>query len=557
MSLTNILIQTLGGLGLFIFGMKLMSEGLQQVAGEKVKKVLEAVSSNRVIGCITGTGITALIQSSSATTVMLIGFVNAGLMNLNQAVGVILGANIGTTVTAQLIAFKLTDIALPAITIGVALKMFGRRRKHRNIGGVILGFGLLFFGLLTMKHGLGPIRHDPDFVAFFTRFDAGSLGGILLCVGTGAFLTVIVQSSSATVGLTIALASQGLITFPGAAALVLGENIGTTITAELATIGGGYNAHRAARAHTMFNVIGVGLMVLVFPYFVGFVEYVTAWMGAGPVTATVNGEYINTPRYIANGHTLFNVINAGVFLIFLPWLVKAATLLTPSHEEEEEDLFQAPVLEQKFVDNATVALPQVRMEVVRMAEAAMTTLNDVVKCLDSRSLKDLSRWRQREEALDVMQKDITAYLTAIYQGMVSTDQAKEISSLMRMSNNVERIGDSVENVAEIIEEMIENKIDLNDDAKDDIGLISANVTQFLGLVTEGMLGDVPEFMVRAQKLEDEIDLMREEMRQGYIGRLRSGVCTLDPSLLFIDMLSAFEKMGDYCYNIAQSVAGVK
>jgi phosphate:Na+ symporter len=262
-----------------------------------------------------------MVQSSSATTVMLIGFVSAGLMTLQQAIGVILGANVGTTMTAQLIAFKLTDAALPAIAIGVYLKFFTRAKKYRYIGEVILGFGLLFFGMTVMKYGFAPIKKDPTFIQFFTRFDPGSVGGLLLCVFIGAVLTILVQSSSATIGLTMTLATQGLLTFPGAMALVLGENIGTTITAELATIGSSnINAHRAARAHTMFNVIGVTFMLIAFPYFIDLIKFVTMFLGSGPVSQVVEGDVVNISRYIANGHTLFNVINATFFLIFLPLL---------------------------------------------------------------------------------------------------------------------------------------------------------------------------------------------------------------------------------------------
>ena len=297
MNIINVFIQTIGGLGLFVLGMKMMTEGLQMSAGIRIKKILGAVSANRVIGCITGAGITAMVQSSSAATVMLIGFVSAGLMTLQQAVGVILGANVGTTVTAQLIAFKLTKAALPAIAIGVSLKFFTKKKKYRYVGDVILGFGLLFFGMTVMKLGLSPIKSDPAFIEFFTKFDPGSIGGLLLCVMVGAFLTITVQSSSATVGLTMTLATQGLLTFPGAMALVLGENIGTTITAELATIGStNINAHRAARAHTMFNVIGVGLMLLIFPYFVGIIEFITGQLGTGPANSVVNGEVVNVAR---------------------------------------------------------------------------------------------------------------------------------------------------------------------------------------------------------------------------------------------------------------------
>ena len=436
----SVLIQTIGGLGLFIFGMKIMSDGLQQVAGDRIKKILAAVSSNRILAVITGTGVTALIQSSSATTVMLIGFVNAGMMSLQQAVGVILGANIGTTITAQLIAFKITDLALPAIALGVALKFFSRRRKHRYVGEVILGFGLLFFGLLTMKNGLAPIKHDPAFVEFFTRFSADSLGGILLCVGTGAALTMIIQSSSATVGLTMTLAMQGLISFPGAVALVLGENIGTTITAQLATIGSGKNAHEAANAHTLFNVIGVLMMIAVFPYFIDLVEFLTGLIGSGPVDLQVGEEKPNVGRYIANAHTIFNVISAVIFTMALSWLVKVTTWLTPHKEEPQEDLFRAPKLDERHTDNPALALPQVRAEVLRMAQAAMTTLTDVTDCLQDRNLKKLAWWRKREDSLDLMQRDISIYLTTLYQDHVTESEAKEIRSLLRMSNNFERGG---------------------------------------------------------------------------------------------------------------------
>ncbi len=553
----QVLIQTVGGLGLFIFGMKIMSDGLQEVAGDRIKKILAAVSSNRILAVITGTGVTALIQSSSATTVMLIGFVNAGMMSLQQAVGVILGANIGTTITAQLIAFKITDLALPAIALGVGLKFFSRRRKNRYVGDVVLGFGLLFFGLLTMKSGLAPIRHDPDFVTFFTRFSAENLGGILLCVATGAILTMIIQSSSATVGLTMTLAMQGLISFPGAVALVLGENIGTTITAQLATIGSGKHAHQAANAHTLFNVIGVMLIVAVFPYFIEFVEYLTGLIGSGPVDLIAGEERPNVGRYIANAHTIFNVISAIVFTMGLTWLVRVATWLTPHKEEPLEDLFRAPKLDPRHTDNPALALPQVRAEVLRMAQAAMTTLTDVTDCLSNRNLKNLSRWRKREDSLDLMQRDISIYLTTLYQDHVTQSEAQDIRSLLRMSNNFERVGDAVENVALMIEELIENNLSMSPEAVADILSMTKRVKDFLELVTESIVMPIPGLMKTAIAIENELDLMREEKRQGYIQRLRDGICIYDTSLIFLDMMSSLEKMGDYCFNIAQAVAGEK
>jgi phosphate:Na+ symporter len=557
MGIVNVLIQTIGGLGLFVLGMKMMTDGLQLSAGKRIKKILGAVSSNRVIGCLAGAGVTAMVQSSSATTVMLIGFVSAGLMTLQQAVGVILGANIGTTVTAQLIAFKLTAAALPAIAVGVYMKFFTRQKKHRYIGEIILGFGLLFFGMTVMKQGLAPIKHDPTFLHFFTTFNPGTTGGLLLCVFIGALLTILVQSSSATIGLTMTLATQGLLTFPGAMALVLGENIGTTITAELATIGSSnINAHRAARAHTMFNVIGVTIMLIIFPYFIDFIKFVTMFMFEGPLDQVVDGDIVNVARYIANGHTLFNVINGTIFLIFLPLLIKVAVLLSPK-EDPAEDIYRMPNFSTKFDDTPIAALAKARSEIIRMSDVAANTLEDTILRIEDRDYKKLSKWKRIEDYLDDMQLEITSYLSRLYQSDLSQSEAKEISSLMRMTNNIERIGDSVENIAQLTETIIENNIPFTSYAKADLKTISDQTIAFLDLVTDGIHNPIENFMVKADEMENSIDRMREEMRQDHVSRLRSGECSIDPGLVFIDLLTNFEKIGDYCFNIAQAVVGIK
>jgi phosphate:Na+ symporter len=556
-AMTGVIITTLGGLGMFILGMKMMTEGLQMSAGKRIKAILSAVSSNRVLGCLTGTVVTAMVQSSSATTVMLIGFVTAGLMTIQQAVGMILGANIGTTVTAQLIAFKLTALALPAIATGVVLKYFTQQKKTRYIGEVILGFGLLFYGMTVMKHGLAPIKNDPAFLAFFTKFDPSTLSGLLLSVFVGASLTIMVQSSSATIGLTMTLASQGLLTFPGAMALVLGENIGTTITAELATIGSNnINAHRAARAHTMFNVIGVTLMLCVFPLFVKLVEMATLGMGTGPVDQVVGEEMVNVGRYIANGHTLFNVINASFFLLVLPWLIKIAILLSPK-EEEDVDYLRLPNFGDRLIDTPIAAIVETRSEILRMAETATYTFRKTVKRLKDRDYKKLSKWRQVENHLDDMQREIVAYLTRIYQSDVSESEAKEISSLMRMTNNIERVGDSVENIAQVIEDMIEGNLTFTEQAMADMNQLVDKVAEFMNLVTSAMRRHPANFMSQAEKLENAIDAMREKYRDDHIQRLRSCECGIDQGLVYVSLLTNLEKIGDYCFNIAEAVAGKK
>lgn len=555
--MTGVFITTLGGLGMFILGMKMMTEGLQMSAGKRIKAILGAVSSNRVLGCLTGAAVTAMVQSSSATTVMLIGFVTAGLMTLQQAVGMILGANVGTTVTAQLIAFNLSALALPAIATGVVLKYFTKKKKTRYVGEVILGFGLLFYGMTVMKYGLAPIKNDPTFLAFFTKFDPSSVGGLLLCVVVGSGLTIMVQSSSATIGLTMTLASQGLLTFPGAMALVLGENIGTTITAELATIGSNnINAHRAARAHTMFNVLGVALMLCVFPLFVKFVEAITIGLGAGPVDQVVGDDVVNIARYIANGHTLFNVINASFFLLVLPWLIKVAILLSPK-EEEDIDYFRLPNFGDRLIDTPIAAIVEARSEILRMAETAKYTFRKTVKRLKDRDYKKLAKWRQVENHLDDMQREIVAYLTRIYQGGVSESEAKELSSLMRMTNNIERIGDSVENIAQAVEDMIEEDLTFTEQAMAGMYQLVDKVAEFMGLITAAMRQRPTNFMNKADSLENEIDAMREKFREEHIQRLRSCECGIDQGLVYVSLLTNLEKIGDYCFNIAEAVAGKK
>ncbi|MCP4023553.1 MAG: Na/Pi cotransporter family protein [Desulfobacteraceae bacterium] len=553
MNLIGILIQTLGGLGLFILGMKMMTEGLQATAGQRIRKILEAISSNRVIGCATGAGVTAVIQSSSATTVMLIGFVGAGIMSLENAVGVIIGANVGTTITGQMIAFKLTEAALPAIAMGVVLKYFSKKRNYRHIGDIILGFGLLFYGMTVMKHGLAPIRSEPEFIAFFTKFSTDSIGGILLCVSMGTILTIVVQSSSATVGLTMTLATSGLLTFPTALALVLGENIGTTITAQLATIGSNnVEAHRTANAHTLFNVAGVGIMLLIFPAFVDIVQVLTLKMGAGAANELVNNEYINVSRYIANGHTLFNVINAGVFLFLLPKLVKLAILISPK-EKESKERYVLPDFDASFIDSPIGALAKVKGEIVRTSEFTRMNLVRTSSCLSTRDDDILGEREAIEEHIDSCQKTIIKYLTTIYQGEVNEPEAKEISEMMRITNNIERIGDSMENVSKMLEKVYDDNINFSDEAKTDLVSISNQVHEFFNLVINEMNEKTDNFYQKALAYEDLIDQMRENMRYQHIERLRANKCSVDAGVIFIALVSTYEKMGDYCYNIATGV----
>jgi phosphate:Na+ symporter len=551
----TVLIQTLGGLGIFILGMKFMTEGLQMVAGNRIRNVLKTVSNNRVIGFATGTIVTAVVQSSSATTVMLISFVSAGLMTLTQAVGVILGCNVGTTMTAQLIAFKLTDLALPAIAIGVPMKYFCTRKKYRYIGEVVLGFGLLFFGMTIMGEGLKPLRSEPLFISFFTKFDAATMGGLLLCVVTGCVLTMIVQSSSATVGLTMALATQGLIGFPAAMALVLGENIGTTITAELAILGSSnINAHRAARAHTMFNVLGVCMVLLIFPWFMQGVEWVTAHMGAAPWATQVNGEFPNIGRYIANGHTVFNLVNALFFLVFLPFLIKAAIWLSPKDKEEGDALFRLPVFDNLVQDNPVAALAQVRGELHRMSLTVHAAYANALECLEKRDHRTMRRRQRFEAQIDEMHKAIATFLARTMQSELNEEASADISAQMRLANNLERIGDAVEALGLLCEDIVDKDLNFSENAWADFYVIAAKVDEFLKMISDGLLKEPAGLLQQAEAAETAIDSMRETMRDAHIERLKVGKCGIEGGLVFINLLARLEKIGDYCYAIARTVA---
>jgi phosphate:Na+ symporter len=555
----TIIFQTLGGLGLFIFGMRLMSDGLKKVAGKRLRAFLSAVSSNRVIACATGTLVTSMVQSSSATTVMLVGFVDAGLMTLTQAVGVVLGANIGTTVTAQLIAFNISSYAPPIIALGVLLRFFFSSRGWRQWGEVLLGFGILFFGLSTMKAGLAPLKGEPSFIIFLTRFQAQDLNEVLLCVLAGAALTMAVQSSSATVGITMALASQGLLSFEGSVAMILGENIGTTITAQLAAIGSNLNARQTAMAHTLFNVLGVAFIISIFPYFVDIVTYVTtSILGIAGPDFLLGSEKPFISRHIANAHTLFNVINAILFLFLLPYLVKIAVGLTPrGRREQPDDIFHIKYLDRRYLDQPEVALVQAKREIIRMGDETKTMFDEVTGCLKIRNSNTLTKWREREDVLDNLQKEIVDFLVKVMQQNIVVEESKEITSLLRMTNNIERVGDELEDIAEALDTMIQDKLFFSEQAILDYVAITSEAREFLALVLNGIRENGKEIMPEAVRLVENINRMTEEMRLSHHDRLVEGTCEIDRGMIFIDILNAFEKMGGFCYNIAQAVAGVK
>jgi len=548
-----------GGLGLFLFGMKTMSEGLQKVAGDRMRKILAALTNNRIVGTLVGLAVTAIIQSSSATTVMVVGFVNAGLMSLVQAIGVVLGANIGTTITAQLIAFKITRFALPAIGIGAGLYLFSRKKSWSYVGEILLGFGMLFYGLKTMKDAFEPVKNSPDFHQIFVFVGDNPLLGVLI----GALLTILVQSSSATIGITLALASSGLLTFAGSVALILGENIGTTVTANLAAIGTNLAARRTALAHFLFNVIGVCYMLVFMSYFLDFIAGITPGdanfvIQTQEQAARLGGVIGDKPfiaRHIANTHTMFNIINTIIFLPMVGLLAKLSTMLIRGREEEVE--FHLKYLDSRVLNTPPIALGQARSETKRMAETALAMAEDTLAFLQDGELKRLNPLRKKEELVDHLQKEITNFLVALSQQSITEDTSREVASMMHMVNDIERIGDHCENLWRLGQRKVEERIDFSEIANSEIASISKVTRDFLLLVVDALRQGDRSILDQAQVLEDAVDDLEESLRNNHIRRLNTGECSVDSGLIFIDMLHNFEKIGDHSFNLAEAVVGKK
>ncbi|PLX91702.1 MAG: Na/Pi cotransporter [Desulfuromonas sp.] len=555
----SLLFGLMGGLGLFLFGMKIMSEGLQKVAGNRMRKILAALTNNRYVAAFVGLAVTAIIQSSSATTVMVVGFVNAGLMSLVQAIGVVLGANVGTTVTAQLIAFKITKFALPAIGIGVGMKLFSKRKNWVYIGEIILGFGILFYGLSVMKHAFDPVKTSEEFRHIFTLVGDNHL----LAVAVGAILTVIVQSSSATIGITLALATSGLLTFEGSMALILGENIGTTITANLAAIGTNVAARRTAMSHFLFNVIGVAYMLILFPYFTAFIEWLTPGNADFVITtqqqaASLGGMVGDKPyiaRHIANTHTLFNILNVIIFLPIIGVLAKLSTKLVPGEDVEVD--FHLKYIDSRVLNTPPLAISQARAETNRMAEVCLECIDETLLFMRNRDSRMLEGLRKKEDLIDLLQKEIIDFLVAVSQRPISQELSKEISSLMHMVNDLEKVGDHCENLWELAERKMEERVNFSQMAMEEFDDLAGKTRDFLAFVYSAMERKDVTIGEKSQFMENQIDDLEERLRLNHISRLNTGECSVTPGLIFIDMLHNFEKIGDHTHSVSRALIGKK
>lgn len=436
LSLFTLSMGLLGGLALFLYGMEKMADGLKAVAGDRMKAILARLTQNRVMGAITGAIVTAVSQSSSVTTVLVVGFVSAGLMSLPQSIGVIMGANIGTTVTAQIVAFKVTQYALLLIAAGFALLFFGRKQRTRHYGSGLLGLGLIFFGMGVMGDTMAPLRDHEPFLAWMARMERPGLG-----ILAGTVFTALIQSSSASTGVVIVLATQGFITLPAGIALAFGANIGTCVTALLASIGKSREAVRAATIHVLFNVLGV----LVWLPLIDQLAHFVTWMSPGAPDLTGGARLAaETPRQIANAHTVFNVANTLLFIGFAAPLARLVEWVVPDRPLEEEEAARARYLDLELLSTPSLALDRARLEILHMGDRVRDMLKQVLPAMLTGDHESLERVRRMDNAVDALHSQVIAYLGRISQGSLSDVQTDEFIKLMEAANDLESIGDLIE-----------------------------------------------------------------------------------------------------------------
>ncbi|HBF0842291.1 Na/Pi cotransporter family protein [Clostridioides difficile] len=535
----NIVISLIGGLGLFLYGMSLMGEGLQKSAGDKLKKIIELLTSNVVMGVLVGTVVTGIIQSSSATTVMVVGFVNAGIMNLSQAIGVIMGANIGTTVTAQLVSFNLEGIAPIALGIGILFYLFTSNQKTKHLSEILIGFGILFTGMEFMKNAVAPLAEYKAFTDALLYFSKNPVLGIL----AGFAITGIVQSSSASMGMLIALASQGILPLSSALPILYGDNIGTCVTSLLSSVGASRNARRAAVMHLSFNVIGTIIFMLVLNK---------------PISAIVTHfDPTDTARQIANAHTLFNLTNVIILLPFSKYIVKLANRLIPIKETESEIVNNTKYLDERMFSTPSIALGNTVQEVVRMGHKATNSLEHSIAGFLNKSNEDINKAFESEKVVNKLQKDILNYLLKLSKEPLRDDERFRTDLLFNTVNDIERVSDHAENIAELAMSVKEMNISFSDSAIREIyEIYNKTITNFKDAL---IVLDVKDFELanKVLEVENEVNYLEKTFRNSHMIRLNNGSCTIDAGVLYLDLLTNLERISDHSTNIVKQVLKLK
>jgi phosphate:Na+ symporter len=544
----------LGALGVFLYGMRVMSEGIQKVAGKKMQSILNYMTANRAIAVLTGFLITGLVQSSSATTVMVVSFVNASLLTLTQAIGVVMGANIGTTVTTWLISiigfkFSITAIALPIVGIGLPF-MFSKYKKRRDIGDILIGFGLLFLGLMFLKSSVPDIRSNPEVLEFLKNYTELGFMSFVIFVIVGSLLTVIVQSSSAAMAITVTMAFMGWIGFETAAAIVLGENIGTTVTAYLASIGTSVNARRTARAHFLFNFFGVIWMAFIFRYFTAFILKIAPWNSS---------LQENLPLNLSLFHTVFNITNTLICIPFIAQFAKLVNILVKAKESDLSKEYKLQYISTGLQDTAQMNIQTAKIELTKMAlviEKMFTTFLNVFRNPDIKMGIKVEKVKEMENLTDQMQEEITKFLVECSKEELSERSVMNVTAMMRVVNELENIGDSCFKLMILTERKYDNKIQLHNKAMEEFNDFTSILLEFMGIYKEHMTEHLEKKLLElAYKLERKINNLRDNLKKAAQKRLQVGA-DVKSELLYLDLLKHFEHIGDNSLNIAQALRQV-
>jgi len=534
----SMIFQFIGGLGIFLFGIKYMGDGLQKSAGDKLRDILDKFTTNPFMGVLAGIFVTCLIQSSSGTTVIVVGLVSAGFMTLRQAIGVIMGANIGTTITAFIIGIKISDYALPIIALGAILLFFFKNKRIHNFGQIVFGFGALFLGLELMGDGMKPLRSLETFHDLTVNMSSSPILGVVI----GTVFTVIVQSSSATIGILQGLFGEGLLDLKAAIPVLFGDNIGTTITAVLASIGASVAAKRAALTHVIFNIIGTIIFLILLAPFTKFIGY---------LQTTLN---LNPEMTIAFAHGSFNVTNTIIQFPFIAVLAFIVTKLIPGEDSLME--YKPKHLDPVFIEQSpAIALGQAREEVVRMGEFAVKGLEESNTYLNEKSQKYSDTAMQIEDAINNLDKKITDYLIKVSSRSLSAQESALHSVLVNTIRDIERIGDHFENVVELVDYQISNKVKLTEDAMEDLNEMFKLTIYTVNEAVQSLQKNDRTLAIDVVKQEEKIDTMERSLRKKHILRLNEGKCSGQAGIVFVDIISNLERIGDHAVNIAEAVLG--
>lgn len=553
-------LQLIGALGFFIYGMKVMSEGIQKVAGSKMRQILSAMTSNRIKGVITGFTLTGLVQSSSATTVMVVSFVNAGLLSLTESIGVIMGANIGTTITGWLIAIigfkvKIAKIALPIIAIGFPL-LFVSRSKIKAWGEVLIGFALLFIGLSELKESVPDLQANPEVLEFLSAYTEMGIISVLLFVGIGTIVTVVVQSSSAAMALTLVMANQGWIPFEMAAAMILGENIGTTITANLAAMIGNIHAKRAARAHFIFNVFGVVWMVLLFSFFIsGIDSYMQSSQGISPLDPK---QYASIPVALVIFHSSFNIINTLLLVGFVNFIARTVTKMVTSKGDDEE--YHLEHIGLNMIQTPDISILEARREISKFGGLTSKMSGMVHELIEKKKEKNINKLKDKvkkyEEITDRVEVEIATFLSKVSEGNISEESSFKIRSLLSINNDMERIGDIFYQMSIAIAKKYEDNVRFTDDHRKGLDEMFQLVDEAFVIMNKNLSNDYSKVTIKeALEKEREINAKRNDLRRSHMQNIAKGEYDILSGMAYIDLISLLERVGDHLINVTEGVVG--